>query len=751
MTKHTTTYLHLVLCFGALLWGRSVWAQADGWISSGPEGGGISALAVDPSNPSILYAGTFLGSLFKSIDGGVSWEESDTGLAEYWIPALAVAPSSPQHILAGTVGGIYRSVNGGADWSHVRSGTSNIIRSLAFQNDTIAYAGGQGGVYRTLDRGETWTLVASVSRDVFFVVVDPASGAVYAVAEEGVLRSTNGVEWGLANNGLEGRVDQISLDAQNPTTLYVRTPEGLFRTTDAGDSWAPLASDIPSAWIHVSPVDSELLFAGVSSIPARIFRSTDGGDTWSPLSAFPPDVSINRLVPDPVDTAIVHVATSQGLWQSRDQGATWSHGVRGFVATWVRAIAVHPSTPSTLYAGTGNNGLWKSVDSGLSWEAKDAGHEAHQSVFDLVIDPLAPDTIYAATLRGVLKSTDGGDLWQSFNNALASTFVGSLEIDPRDPDVLYAATDRDGMWKSMDGGVTWQAINEGLSNLVMESVTVDPAEPSTVYAGTNTGGLFRSRDGGRLWQQLSSLPITFVNVLTIDPTDSRVLYAGSAVGTGGLYKSRDGGASWGLVGGGLPTRDMRGLLVDRTDGRRLYAATFGRGVYRSDDGGDHWTPLPEVGGRAILTLARAEGVLPVLYAGTLGRGALSLKEEPSCRAGATTLCLQEGRFRIEVTWRNSQGQTGAGQATALSAKSGHFWFFEHANLEVLVKVLDGRPINGHYWLFLASLTNVSYDLVAIDYESGVVKTYRNLDGSFTSLGDTTAFPATSSIFLQSPK
>ena len=76
----------------------------------------------------------------------------------------------------------------------------------------------------------------------------------------------------------------------------------------------------------------------------------------------------------------------------------------------------------------------------------------------------------------------------------------------------------------------------------------------------------------------------------------------------------------------------------------------------------------------------------------------------------------------------------------MTPETGHFWFFDPANIELLVKMLDGSDINGYYWVFLGSLTNVSFELTVSDLETGTVKVYNNTSGDFASLGDTTAFP-----------
>lgn len=112
----------------------------------------------------------------------------------------------------------------------------------------------------------------------------------------------------------------------------------------------------------------------------------------------------------------------------------------------------------------------------------------------------------------------------------------------------------------------------------------------------------------------------------------------------------------------------------------------------------------------------------------------------SCTAGSR-LCLRNDRFRLEVSWRTAQGETGSGQAAPLSGDTGSFWFFDPANVELMVKVLDGRAVNGHFWVFYGALSDVQYTLTVTDTATGRVKTYRNPAGRLASQADTAAFPA----------
>jgi len=111
-----------------------------------------------------------------------------------------------------------------------------------------------------------------------------------------------------------------------------------------------------------------------------------------------------------------------------------------------------------------------------------------------------------------------------------------------------------------------------------------------------------------------------------------------------------------------------------------------------------------------------------------------------CTPTSRQLCLNQSRFAVSVSWRGPQGDTGEGQAVPLSGDTGYFWFFDNANVELVVKVLDGTALNGHYWVFYGALSNVEYTITVTDTASGRVKTYVNQLGEFGSLGDTTAFP-----------
>jgi hypothetical protein len=119
---------------------------------------------------------------------------------------------------------------------------------------------------------------------------------------------------------------------------------------------------------------------------------------------------------------------------------------------------------------------------------------------------------------------------------------------------------------------------------------------------------------------------------------------------------------------------------------------------------------------------------------------MSVKEAAACVADATTLCLNSGRFKIQTQWTTPQGQSGAGQAVAVTADTGYFWFFSSNNVEMVVKAVTGCTFNSRFWVFAGGLTNVNVVMTVTDTQTGAVKTYTNPQSTaFQPLQDTNAF------------
>ncbi len=424
----------------------------------------------------------------------------------------------------------------------------------------------------------------------------------------------------------------------------------------------------------------------------------------------------------------------------------------------VNALAIDPSNPSTIYVGTPRGGVFKSLDGGTSWAAVNNGLTT-PFVLSLAIDPTRPSTIYAGGAVGVFKSVDGAEHWNLSSAGLPIGSVRALAIDPANPSILYAGFDPGprrlggGAYKSVDGGIRWSFLGEIGA---VWALGVNPQDPAILFAsvsqligGILRGTAYRSGDGGVTWSLLPDLTFTGggVNQFSIDRASSQV-YAATF---NGVWKSSDGRVAWRRSSAGLTADDrlsvffpdVRSVVIDPATPSVLSAATLGGGVFRSVDAGETWAALNRgLANRRVTALAIDASSSSTLYAGTDGNGLFRIEVAPGlglCEAGASMLCLNDGRFRVAVNWGTPNGVSGTGKALPISSDTGGFWFFSPNNIELGVKVVDGRAFNNKFWVFYGALSNVEYTITVTDTVTGNVKTYFNLSGQTASVADTTAF------------
>jgi hypothetical protein len=208
----------------------------------------------------------------------------------------------------------------------------------------------------------------------------------------------------------------------------------------------------------------------------------------------------------------------------------------------------------------------------------------------------------------------------------------------------------------------------------------------------------------------------------------------------GVLKSTDSGTTWSYANNGLPSFvNVNALAVDPLSPSAVYAGTSYAGIFRSLDHGYSWTAVTR-GLTHLGAFAIAIDEQGTVYAGT-GAGVFRLsKSDASCTGDLTTLCLNGGRFRVQVAWRALHiGTSGTGQGVPLTSDAGYFWFFTNNNVELVIKVVDGRPVNGHFWVFVGALSDVEYTITITDTQTGAIKTYQNPQGRLASIADTAAF------------
>ena len=362
------------------------------------------------------------------------------------------------------------------------------------------------------------------------------------------------------------------------------------------------------------------LYAGTSG---GVFKSINGGENWNAVKTATWYVTIEALAIDPTTPTTIYSGTNyDGVSKSTNAGSDWNTVNTGLIATTVRALAIDPVTPTTLYAGTNLGTVYKSTNGSGNWSAVNNGLEATY-VMALSIDPVTPTTLYAGTWGGVFKTTNGGGNWSPINTGLTNTYILALAIDPITPATLYAGTDHNGgVFKSTNGGGNWIAVNTGLTVTTVSALAIDPLTPTTIYAGTEDSGVFKSTNGGGNWSPINTgLTNTNVLALAIDPITSTTLYAGTFIG--GVFKSTNGGGNWSPINAGLTNTIVSALAINPAMPTTIYAGTDdgGGGVFKSTNGGENWSEF-NIG--LTHTHVRALVIDPttpiILYAGTEGGG-----------------------------------------------------------------------------------------------------------------------------------
>jgi photosystem II stability/assembly factor-like uncharacterized protein len=485
-----------------------------------------------------------------------------------------------------------------------------------------------------------------------------------------------------------------------------------------------------------------------------VFKSVNGGTQWTAVSEA---LSARILVPDPAASGILYAAGTgmgtAGVFKTLDGGGSWAFSSRGINAFALDALVTDPRTASILYAGSSQFGVFKSTDAGQTWKPANQGFpDGGALITALAIHSSDPRILYAAgfTLHeiGVFRTLDGGEHWMSTGKLIEP--VGVLKIDPQDPRIVHAGTGS-GIYRSTDSGATWVLTEHpDMYRSAIGDIAIDPASPAVLYAiafwagfpecgPCPKDGLFKSTDRGATWSLLAEGAFTKI---AIDPKDPSTLYALEGIRT--ILKSTDGGHHWSTIAR-VPEPDPSitpaGLFIDPQVSTTLYLA-HGNGVLRSTDGGVTWAPWNDGLQSPVTALAfdpstPAKVLVATREAGISAR--LTAGVSSPCIPDSTHLCLNGGRFRVEASWKDFQGNTGVGKTLPLTNDTGAFWFFGPDNLELTVKVLDGRTFNGRFWVFYGSLTNVEFAFTVTDTVTQQQQTYRNPAGHFASAGDTSAF------------
>jgi len=572
------------------------------WRSIGPGGGGwIEALCVNPKDPETVYAGCDVGGFYLSHDGGRSWTPRNGGLRCYWVKDIAPLPDGT--IILATLGGIYKSADEGRSWSRKGRGFPP-IREFSFSAPICCLA-----------------VAPSRPSVVYAGVGAPRHGAKRYATGEVYFSEDGGESWEGRGGGIpkDAMVLDLSVHPRDWRVVLAATDRGLFLSRDGGRSFVGVGRGLPSGKVTsvaFCPSKPERVYACVESPPGEepwhggVWRSEDGGLSFRQASGGlpqrvgpkdgPPQLTSNYswLSPHPKDPDVVYVGgtswVSPGVYKTSDGGVSWEWASR------------HVESPSF---GP------KNMDYG--WL-----HFWGPSVTALCISPSNPEVLYFGTSGHIFTTRDGGRTWRQCyteevspgrwrGNGLETTCLFDIKAHPRRPGWLYLCYYDIGLIRSTDGGRTFFRSTGGLPHGLSGNfftVAFDPEEPETLWAGIgqwgrNEGYVARSDDWGETWRVVgrpeSGLPCGRTRAILLGPKGPKGRTLLVSVEGHGIYKSEDGGLHWSKAGEWPEGRSLsiQGLLRHPKRPQTLFAwatpdgeGRYG-GIFVSEDGGRTWRAL----------------------------------------------------------------------------------------------------------------------------------------------------------------
>ncbi|MDJ0571522.1 MAG: YCF48-related protein [Pleurocapsa sp. MO_192.B19] len=570
----------------------------------------LSALDISAQSQKILFLATLGDGIYKSENEGDSWSQVNQGLETLSIDLVAIAPDSPDVVFAaGTESGLYKTENGGTSWSPVMTEEEKIT-AVAFdsaQQDKITIGDNQGNLFFSGDRGQTWQRLATLenSGGIKTVAISPnfAGDRTFWVGTEqgGIFKTVDGgVSFAQANNGISDRAIMslaISPNYQKDGTILASTwHEGVFRSNDGGKSWKKSSKGL-----------------------------TEDGQADLP-NFNRPHFSDLRISQTYNQDRTVFVAGFDGLFKSTDGGRVWRE-VNTLSSNIIVGLGLSPDyqNDSTVAFTTYLGGAYISHDQGVTWTTINKGLERDNflkripkrilqdnfiaRLFDIVFSPNYREdkTIFSPSWTHFLKSTDRGQHWQKiplFNepSSLNRPTKYSIAISPNfasDGSIYLGSmqgTGKGSILKSTDGGLNFSVVgNVNSQPVVYLAISPNFAADKTLYAGVKDG-VYKTVDGGKTWQPAGNgIPsMQQESKLAISPNYKidQTVFAGT---TAGLFVTRDGGESWDKLTGTTASEDgyveAVAISPNYQSDQTLIMNVRGRGLFKTVDGGTTFTQV----------------------------------------------------------------------------------------------------------------------------------------------------------------
>ena len=407
------------------------------WRTTGPPGGDVRALVVDPSNPDRFYFGTLDGQIYTSADAGKQWQLLyNLGKPRLFVDNIIVDPRNSKVLYVGThrhdqPGGFFKSTDGGLTWRENSQLKNESIHSLAQSESdpNTLLAGTFNTIFRSDDAGETWKQL-------------PTSKV----------------------TGLH-HVESLAFDPRTSNTIYAGTWYLPYKSVDGGQTWKiirdGMIDDSDVFAIDIDPRDPNHVFMSACS---GIYESKNGGENWRKVQGIPSQSRRTRtILQHPSVAGLILAGTTEGFWRSDKGGDPDSWMVTTSRQLEINSIAVHPSRPDVIYIGTNNYGVMVSNDGAKSFTPTNGGFSG-RFANAILADRETPNRIYASTINTAtgggffFVSNDNGESWRPSMRSMPSRLITyAIVQDTRDANLIYLGTNL-GVYRSTDRGASWAPV-----------------------------------------------------------------------------------------------------------------------------------------------------------------------------------------------------------------------------------------------------------------------------------------------------
>ncbi len=601
------------------------------WVTNSynPGIGRVNVVVVDPNDPMIIYIGSPSGGIWKSTDGGSSWNQPTTDkLPSIGVSAIAVDYANTDVIYIGTgdcdasdtySNGVLKSTDGGLTWnatglSWSLTQTRKISKLLMDPiNHLILYATTNNGIFKTTDGGATWNLILPGGfRDMEF---KPGNANVIYICGTAFHKSEDaGATWTLIDAGVPptGDINRLAIAVTPADTNYVYMAAGdqnssgfyaMYRSTDGGNTFTQRSSS-PNlygyamdgsdsggqSWysmtLAVSPFNKDEVYTG----GVNIWHSDNGGVTWDINTHWyyggsEPYVHADQHWMD-FEDGILYVGCDGGVFMSDDLGNNWNDLSFGLTISQFYRLGGTEADPGMIMAGAQDNGC--NLLKNGQWT-----HVLGADGMEVAISPINTQVIFAESQNGgINRSTNGGVTMSNVvgNINENADWVTPYVVDPNVATTWYAGFEN--IWRSTNNGVTWSKIsNFGTSNVITE-IAVAPSNSSYIYT-IKGGSLYMTMNAGAVWTNISGgLPTAGASAsyIAVDPLDAErlwVTFSGTTAGSK-VFHSNDGGTTWINESYNLPNVPVNCIVYQNGTADGLYIGTD-LSVFYMDDSLSGWT------------------------------------------------------------------------------------------------------------------------------------------------------------------